>query len=361
MTRKLFSLFVLFLCVHFYQNNVLITKTEHLNTVRPPSNIKVTNISTNSATVSWDPVIGTGHLVKYNIVGIPGSGGSRYTTATSIDLTDLQRCKGYEVTVSNVQAGGGDSNPVFFTTNNFYCLYTPSDNPTHVPDLYISNVAVNAVGLPPMISNSGNSAFTKYFEDPSRKVRLVLGSIGNTISITKAGPSSQSPGYMRVFIDFDGDGSFGNSPSESILFSNGSTDATVTATFSVPSQNPQKPCKLAMRVVSSPSAAILTCASYGEIEDYEVELIDPVNLSLAVDETSKPKEISIYPNPASEILYISGLSSETDYEIFSVSGQKTGAGRTSENSADIRHLAKGIYFIQLKNKENITRLKFIKK
>ncbi|SHE87068.1 fibronectin type III domain-containing protein [Chryseobacterium sp. OV279] len=359
MTRKLFSLFVMFLCVHFYQSSVLSTKTDHLNSVRPPSNIKVTNISSTSATVSWDPVIGTGHLVKYSIVGIPGSGGSQYTTSTSIDLTDLQRCKQYQVTVSNVQAGGGDSSPVFFATANNYCLISPSSNPGYVPTLYISNVTVNAVGLPPMVSNSGNSAFTKYFEDPSRKVKLVLGSTGNTISVTKAGPASQSPGYVRVLVDFDGDGSLGSNPSEIILFSNGSTNATVTGTFSVPSQNPQKPCKLAMRIVSSPSVGIETCSSNGEIEDYEIELIDPA--SLAVNETAKSKEISIYPNPAAETLHISGISSETDYEIFSASGQKTGEGRTSENTVDIRHLAKGIYFIQLKNKENTTRLKFIKK
>lgn len=358
MTRKLFSLFVLFLCVHFYQSSVLVTKTEQLNTVRPPANIKVTNISATSATVSWDPVIGTGHLVKYNIVGIPGSGGSQYTTSTSIDLTDLQRCKQYQVTVSNVQAGGGDSSPVFFATANNYCLISPSNNPSYIPSLYISNVTVNAVGLPPMISNSGNSAFTKYFEDPSRKVKLVLGSTGNTISITKAGPSSQSLGYVRVLVDFDGDGALGSTPSEIILFSNGSTSATVTGTFSVPSQYPQKPCKLAMRIVSSPSAGIETCSSNGEIEDYEIELIDPA--SLVVNEISKSKEISIYPNPSSEILHISGFSSETDYEIFSVSGQKAGEGKTFDNTIAIRHLVKGIYFIQFKNKENTTRLKFIR-
>ncbi|WP_099768157.1 T9SS type A sorting domain-containing protein [Chryseobacterium sp. 52] len=45
----------------------------------------------------------------------------------------------------------------------------------------------------------------------------------------------------------------------------------------------------------------------------------------------------------------------------SVSGQKIKEGRTDGYKVDINSLAKGIYFIQLNNKENITRLKFIKK
>jgi hypothetical protein len=94
------------------------------------------------------------------------------------------------------------------------------------------------------------------------------------------------------------------------------------------------------------------------VEDYGVTF---VNMNLAVDETGKSKEISIYPNPASDVLYISGLSSQAEYEIFSVSGQKVGEGRTFENTVDIHYLAKGIYFIQLKSKENTARLKFIRK
>lgn len=82
---------------------------------------------------------------------------------------------------------------------------------------------------------------------------------------------------------------------------------------------------------------------------------------LAVNEIQKNSEINIYPNPVSDILNISGISLETDFEIYNAIGQKVSLGKTLDKKINVQHLIKGVYFIQLKEKGNVQPLKFIKK
>lgn len=77
---------------------------------------------------------------------------------------------------------------------------------------------------------------------------------------------------------------------------------------------------------------------------------------LSTNET-KFESFSIYPNPATDKLFVSGLSSDEKYEIYSVIGQKIVSGITSQFTIDVNALQKGVYFIQMKDKQQ----KFIKK
>jgi len=77
---------------------------------------------------------------------------------------------------------------------------------------------------------------------------------------------------------------------------------------------------------------------------------------LSTNET-KLENFSIYPNPVTDKLLVSGLSSDENYEIYSVTGQKVTTGKTSQSAVYVNALQKGIYFIQIKDKKQ----KFIKK
>jgi len=77
---------------------------------------------------------------------------------------------------------------------------------------------------------------------------------------------------------------------------------------------------------------------------------------LSTNETNFEK-FSIYPNPATDKLFVSGLSSDEKYEIYSVTGQKLTNGITSQFTVNVNDLQKGGYFIQIKDKKQ----KFIKK
>lgn len=82
----------------------------------------------------------------------------------------------------------------------------------------------------------------------------------------------------------------------------------------------------------------------------------PCNLSLNENET----KLSVYPNPANEMLFVS--ESNLTFSIHDLSGKLILQGVTSTSGIDISSLTSGIYVISLLNSdETITVSKFIKK
>ena len=76
--------------------------------------------------------------------------------------------------------------------------------------------------------------------------------------------------------------------------------------------------------------------------------IIPVSDTLAVHETTLQQQLEVYPNPASDMLYLKNLPCETvKYSIFNVLGQEVTTG-SSSGSISVVGLKKGIYFLQLK-------------
>lgn len=79
--------------------------------------------------------------------------------------------------------------------------------------------------------------------------------------------------------------------------------------------------------------------------------IIPETIPSAVNETTQ-KPLVVYPNPASDILYLKNLPGENvDFSIFNVLGQKVKAG-ISYGDISIAGIEKGIYFLQV-NGENL--------
>jgi hypothetical protein len=102
----------------------------------------------------------------------------------SINLTGLTDGIQYEVQVSTVCNGvqGPFSASTNFTTLGLtYCTMTSSNFASE----YISNVTVTPVGAAVMSNNSAGSTYTDYSATPSALVNLVIGSTGNTVSVTK--------------------------------------------------------------------------------------------------------------------------------------------------------------------------------
>jgi hypothetical protein len=76
--------------------------------------------------------------------------------------------------------------------------------------------------------------------------------------------------------------------------------------------------------------------------------------------------ISIYPNPAAEFIEIHPVSQATRLAVYNVLGQKAGAIAFKENPgshstrADVRALAKGIYWLEAVHNDRVVRIKFMK-
>ncbi len=82
--------------------------------------------------------------------------------------------------------------------------------------------------------------------------------------------------------------------------------------------------------------------------------------TLAANEVSK-NTIQIYPNPATDVLYIKNTAPKAVYEIHNAAGQLVAKGNVNEGKINVNNLTKGIYVISFDNGGSVFKTKFIKK
>ncbi|MFC5875589.1 Fibronectin type III domain-containing protein [Chryseobacterium arachidis] len=239
-----------------------------------PTGIVVSAITQTTATVTWTATANSTYVIRYRPVG-SATWITVNSTGNSVNLTGLSDGIQYEVQVSTVCSGvqGPFSASTNFTTLGLtYCTQTSSNFSSE----YISNVTVTPVGAPVMSNNSAGSTYTDYTNTPSALVNLVIGSTGNTVSVTKFFPFSIWSEAVSVWIDFNRNGVF--EASERVMNSPSSTTTPVSATFDVPATAYNGPATTRMRVVMQYNATPVICTSFsdGEVEDYAVKLIQPI-------------------------------------------------------------------------------------
>lgn len=83
-------------------------------------------------------------------------------------------------------------------------------------------------------------------------------------------------------------------------------------------------------------------------------------LSVNEEVNLKQKEISIYPNPASEFVNIKSSEKIKDVEVFDISGRKVNA-KLDGDKVDVRNLSAGAYLLNVKTEDRNYTEKFIKK
>jgi len=87
-----------------------------------------------------------------------------------------------------------------------------------------------------------------------------------------------------------------------------------------------------------------------------------VSGTMAVSEArSDVKSVKIYPNPVEDVLNVLNVSSDASYEILNAPGQLILKGTTGDGKINVSSLVKGIYFITIKNKDENSTTKFVKK
>ncbi len=82
----------------------------------------------------------------------------------------------------------------------------------------------------------------------------------------------------------------------------------------------------------------------------------------SVDESQYDGNITIYPNPVTDALQISGINGYQiwSYSISNLLGQEIMKGDLTSNVISVSNLPKGIYFMVLRNQGKIIPMKFIK-
>ncbi|MDR4894228.1 MULTISPECIES: reprolysin-like metallopeptidase [unclassified Chryseobacterium] len=342
--------------VFYAVGNATVSASASACTTSAPAGITVTGITRTSASVNWTALVGATYSVMYRKVGT-----ATWTTVpvstNSYNISGLTEATQYEVQIANVCGAsvGTYSASTNFTTSSFAkCSVTG----TNAADEYISNVTVTGAGMSPVSNSSSNTPYTDYTTDPSKLITLMSGSTGNNVSITKGWTGAQYNDGVTAWIDFNRDGVF--SSSEVIYTSAASTISPVSGTFSVPA-DAYTGGNVIMRVVlgyeSQPNSG---CSNqqYGEVEDYPVL----IQQQLSTSETLKDKSaIQIYPNPASDVLNVTQISSKAQFIITNMAGQKVMNGQINDNKISVSKLNTGAYIISIEDKGTTTNLKFIKK
>jgi hypothetical protein len=81
-------------------------------------------------------------------------------------------------------------------------------------------------------------------------------------------------------------------------------------------------------------------------------------------ETADNNNLSIYPNPVSDYIVVSGMEKNGEIIILNIAGQKIMhqkfSGEKKEISIDIKSLTSGIYLLQYKTASQTQTVKFVK-
>ncbi|UHO37665.1 T9SS type A sorting domain-containing protein [Chryseobacterium capnotolerans] len=83
--------------------------------------------------------------------------------------------------------------------------------------------------------------------------------------------------------------------------------------------------------------------------------------TLGTQETNKKSNFGVYPNPANDVLNITAVSGETQFEIHNAVGQIVKKGKIDNNQVRVADLEKGVYVITIQNKNISESIKFVKK
>jgi hypothetical protein len=90
--------------------------------------------------------------------------------------------------------------------------------------------------------------------------------------------------------------------------------------------------------------------------------VNKVTLSapLQTSEIGHSNDVQIYPNPATDIIYVKNVSPKSNYTIHDASGRLVDKGTVNNGEISINNLVKGVYVISFNNEGTATKSKFIK-
>jgi hypothetical protein len=344
--------------------NFTITGSGSTDTTAPTaSTLSSSGTTTSSTNLSWTAATDNVGVTGYNVYqnGVLKT----TTTATSLAVSGLSASTAYSFYVKAKDATGNlstNSNTVNVTTLSAGVSYCNSVGGT-VKE-YINSVQMGTIN-----NLSGNN--NGYGNYTTLSTSVALGST-TSITITPAWNGMSTNEAYCVWIDFNQDGNFG---SNELVFSKSKNKSTsVSGSIIIPSTAVTGNTR--MRVSMKYNALPTACEMFtnGEVEDYTVNIVKGVTVKTETnDETTtkndsltEKQEISrlsfnVYPNPVKgDMLYFSGIESNTSYRIFNMMGQQMRNGNTNDNSINVGSLMQGVYIIEITDGASVGTKKFIK-
>ena len=308
-----------------------------------PAGLATSAITQTGAKVDWDAIANATYALRYKKASDTNWTEVNNLTTNTYTISGLTLNTAYNVSVAAICNGTvGTYASVDFTTAGInYC----TAGATNTSYEKISNVTFANI--------NNNSTSTAGYED----FTAVTGNIskGQTYTFTATfSGTSYDEDQVFVWIDFNQDGDFEDSDEQVLVTT--TKKSPWTGSIIIPATAASGKTRMRVRLHDSsltPNSTSCGTSSFGQVEDYSVNIGE-----LAVADVKK-NNISVYPNPATDVINISSVSSKTKFEIYSVGGQLVNQG-TTDGKVSVSKLAKGVYILTIESNGEKSQTKFIK-
>ena len=244
-----------------------------------PESLSASRVTSDGALLSWDEAAGAeSYSVRYALAG-----SSDWTTVAApgprLTLTALAPATSYKFRVQSACAGGALSDSS--EKGTFATAGAPSSGYCAAGGSRATYEWIGEVALANLANPSGTDG--GYGDYTGRVASLARGA-SYTVSLAPGFSFTPFSEAWRVWIDWDGDGSF-DDPGE-LAAAPAASDGVVNGTIAVPAGARLGPTRMrvAMKFASPPNA----CGDLGdgEVEDYVVDVAPPAACTSSLDPTS---------------------------------------------------------------------------
>lgn len=308
-----------------------------------PAGLTANNITQTGAKIDWDAVANATYILRYKKAADANWTEVNNLTTNTYTISGLTLNTPYNVTVATICSGNvGTYATTDFTTKGIeYC----TAGATSTSFEKISNVTFANI--------TNNSTSTAGYEDFTSVTGNVTAGQSYSFSATFTGTSYDAD-QVLVWIDLNQDGDFEDAGE--LVLTTAKKKSPWTGNITIPANALSGKTRMRIRLHDSsltPNSTPCGTSSYGQVEDYSLNIGQ-----LAVADVKK-NNISVYPNPATDIINISNVSSKTTYEIYSVGGQLVNQG-TTDGKVNVSKLTKGVYILTVESNGEKSQTKFIK-
>lgn len=308
-----------------------------------PAGLVANNITQTGAKIDWEAVANATYILRYKKAADTNWTEVNNLATNTYTIAGLTLNTPYNVSVATICSGTvGTYAAADFTTKGIeYC----TAGATNTSYEKISNVTFANI--------TNSSTATAGYEDFTAVTGNVNAGQAYTFTATFSGTSYDAD-QVLVWIDYNQDGDFDDSGEQVLVTAK--KKSPWTGSITIPANAPSGKTRMRVRLHDSsltPNATPCGTSSFGQVEDYSLNIGQ-----LAVSDVKK-NNISVYPNPASDVLNISNVSSKTKFEIFNIGGQLVNQG-TTDGKVNVSKLTKGVYILTVESNGEKSQTKFIK-
>jgi Zn-dependent metalloprotease len=340
--------------------------TAPCSTPAVPAGLATASLTSTSVTLNWTANGATSYNVQYRVVG-----SATWTATTSATnskaIAGLTAATNYEFQVAGVcTSTSAWSASATFTTPTTTLTYCASKG-NSVADEWIASVKLSRETT--TVFNNVSGANAGYGNFTGNSYAVGKGGAAYTITITPGWRATTYAEGYAVWVDYNNNGAFTDT-GELVFSKTASTTSPASGSFTVPTTAATGNVRMRVSMKYNGVATSCEAFSYGEVEDYTLNLggtafarTDNSNETVAT-ETSVNNSYTVYPNPVTDVLNIQfeNLSESATIRIVTISGAEVYSGKATDKefAINVNHLSRGLYVISIADEKGVVNHKFVK-